>query len=170
MNIPDVTIRSAEAADSAGIARVHVDSWRETYAGLVPDRFFGADALAARERMWASILSRDPLPGTVVVADRAGQIVGFAFAGSADHPDATKGLEPARNLHLFSIYLIANDHGAGLGRQLLHAAIGDRPAQLWVAQSNERAREFYARQGFATDGVEISDPDIDGLVQIRMVR
>lgn len=170
MNTPDVIIRSAEAADSAGIARVHVDSWRETYAGLVPDRFFGADALAARERMWASILSGEPLNGTLVVADLAGQIVGFAFAGSADHPDATKGLEPARNLHLFSIYLIAEDHGAGIGRQLLDAAIGDQPAQLWVAQSNERARAFYVRQGFAADGVVVADPDIDGLVEIRMVR
>ena len=33
-----LVIRRARASDSGDIARVHVQSWREAYRGLVPDR------------------------------------------------------------------------------------------------------------------------------------
>jgi ribosomal protein S18 acetylase RimI-like enzyme len=163
-------VRPAGPGDADEIAQVHVDSWRETYSGLIPDRYFDADALDARRRMWRAILRLDPMPGTLVVAERDGRVVGFAFAGSADHPDAVKGVEPARGLHLFSIYLAAAEQGAGTGHALLEAAVGDQPAQLWVAAANDRARAFYERHGFHTDGTEVEDPDIAGLVEVRMVR
>ena len=33
----DISIRAAVAEDAAPIARVHVESWRSTYAGILPD-------------------------------------------------------------------------------------------------------------------------------------
>lgn len=163
-------VRSATLDDADGLAEIHVQSWRETYSGLIPDRLMSAETLDARRRMWSLILSVDPLPGTVAVAERDGKVVGFAFAGTSDHPDATKGYEVARDLHLYSIYLAAAEHGAGTGQALLEAAIGDRPAQLWVLLANDRARMFYERHGFHEDGVQFADPDLDGLVEVRMVR
>ena len=35
----DISIRPAVAEDAAPIARVHVESWRSTYAGILPDLF-----------------------------------------------------------------------------------------------------------------------------------
>jgi hypothetical protein len=35
--IEDGSIRIATAADAAAIAITHVESWRETYTGIVPD-------------------------------------------------------------------------------------------------------------------------------------
>ena len=163
-------VRSAVLEDADGIAEVQVMSWRETYSGLVPDRLLGVGMRHARRRMWSSILSLDPVPGTVVVAERDGRVVGFAFAGSSNHPDARRGFDPARELHLFSIYLLAAEHGAGTGHALLEAALGGSPAQLWVLIANDSARTFYERHGFQTDGVELSDPDLDGLTEVRMVR
>jgi ribosomal protein S18 acetylase RimI-like enzyme len=163
-------IRVAVPGDASGIARVHVDSWRETYSGLLPDQFFNAAALAGRRAMWVAILGHGPVPGTVVVAERDREIRGFAFAGPASHPDATKGIQPARSLHLFSIYVLAADHDTGTGHRLLEAAIGDRPAQLWVARDNDRARTFYRRHGFCEDGATVADADVENLVEVRMVR
>lgn len=163
-------IRAATVDDAEAIAGVHVATWRETYAGLMPDRFFDASALEARRRMWRSILALDPVPGKVVVAERDGQVVGFAFAGSAQHPDAQKGIPPARALHLFSIYLLAVHHGTGIGHALLAAALGDQPAQLWVVSENERARTFYENHGFREDGHSVDDPELEGLVEVRMIR
>jgi len=170
MNASSVRVRPAEVSDAHGIADVHIESWRETYSGVVPDRFMSADALEARRRMWKSILTLDPLPGAIAVAERGEKVIGFAFAGSADHPDAVKGFAPARGLHLYSIYLLADEQGAGTGKVLLEAVLGDRPAQLWVLSGNDRARAFYEHQGFRVDGSEFSDPDIGGLVEVRMVR
>lgn len=38
------------------------------------------------------------------------------------------------------------------------------------AKDNARARRFYDKNGFTADGTEQVDPDLDGLVEIRMVR
>jgi ribosomal protein S18 acetylase RimI-like enzyme len=161
-------VRVPSLGDVEAIAGVHVQSWRETYTGLVPDAFFGEAAYARRVRFWSDVLTT--APPRVRVAEVDGEIVGFAFAGEAHGPDVTKGFEPARPLHLYSIYLLADHHGSGLGKRLLDGVIGDEPAQLWVARDNLRARAFYERHGFATDGVEYIDPDIAGLVEVRMVR
>lgn len=168
--VPPLPVRAATIEDAAGIAEVHVRSWRETYTGLMPDRLLGADALAERRRMWSSILGMDPLPGRIAVAEHDPRIVGFAFAGSADHPDANHGHPPVRYEHLYSIYVLASEHSTGTGRALLAAVLGDRPAQLWVTSTNQRARAFYERNGFRSDGASYVDPDMDGLVVVRMVR
>lgn len=34
-----MNIRKAVLADSKGIAKVHVDSWRTTYKNIIPDEF-----------------------------------------------------------------------------------------------------------------------------------
>lgn len=163
-------IRLASASDAEGIARVHVDSWRETYSGAVPERFFDEHAFEARRDMWTRYLALPAPYGVLVIAERDARVVGFAFAAPARGAAAERGHEPVRDLQLFSLYLLASEHGAGTGRRLLESAIGTRPAQLWVASRNTRARSFYERNGFHADGVEAADPDIEGLLEVRMVR
>ena len=119
--------------------------------------------------MWTRYLALDAPYGNLVVAERADRIVGFAFAASSHVADAENGHEPVRDLHLFSIYLLSAEQGVGTGIALLDAAIGDQPAQLWVARENSRARAFYERNGFRADGVQVTDPDL-GVIEIRMVR
>jgi ribosomal protein S18 acetylase RimI-like enzyme len=165
-----VLVRAPRPADAAAIARVHVDAWRETYVGMVPEHFYDEAAFARRREWWTAVLARDPLPPRLVVADGPDGVVGFAQAGEARGPDAEKGFAPARELHLFTLYLLAAHHGSGAGQALLDAVLGDAPAQLWVADGNARAIRFYERNGFRADGVECPDPRIAGLVDIRMVR
>lgn len=43
-------------------------------------------------------------------------------------------------------------------------------SQVWVLLVNDRARMLYGRNGFREDGVQFIDPDLDGLVEVRMVR
>ncbi len=167
---PAPVVREPVAADAEGIARVHVDAWRETYSGQLPEQFFDDDAFAARKQFWSRLLSVEPRPARVAVADLDGEIVGFAMAGDAKGPDAEKGFPAARPLHLFSIYLLARQHGTGAGQALLDVVLKKDPAQLWVAKGNERALAFYTRNGFEPDGVEYSDPRFAGFVEVRLVR
>jgi GNAT superfamily N-acetyltransferase len=139
-----IEVRPAIAADARGIAEVHVKSWQEAYAHLVP-----ADALARlsvdqRERRWNEILLSTET--TIYVATDGDRVIGFASVGPARDDDRPRPLE------LQSIYVLAAHHGSGAGQLLLDGVLAGAPASLWVADDNPRARAFYARNGFVPDG------------------
>ena len=74
-----IVIRPAQMSDAPGIARVHVDAWRSTYRGLVPDAFLDALQTDSRERFWRATLSNPTAPARVFVAQEpGGAVVGFA--------------------------------------------------------------------------------------------
>ena len=51
----DFDVRRAEPADAPIMARVHVDTWRETYRGLMSDAALDDPALLSwREKFWAA--------------------------------------------------------------------------------------------------------------------
>jgi L-amino acid N-acyltransferase YncA len=155
-------VRLAQPAEAEALVGLHEACWREAYADLLPvevvDRTFADRAAAVarrRERL------ADPTCPTWVAEDGDGGLVGFAVAGPARHDDAPTDLE------LHAIYARAAVWGTGVGRALLAAAVGDRPAYLWVLDGNERAVGFYRRHGFELDGATEVHPE--GLHR-RMVR
>lgn len=158
------TLRRPLPADAAEIAAVHTRSWRETYTGLVPERFFDDAALRGRQKLWAQLLADPEGRDRIQVAEVAGAIVGFAEEGHPVEPD------PARERELRVLYLLREYHGTGAGQALLDAALPPGPAQVWVAEANPRAICFYERNGFRADGAVFVDPDVGDLRSIRMVR
>lgn len=170
MAVGGADVRDAVVGDAEGIVRVHVDSWRETYAGLLDERFFSADVFERRVNFWTRYVALYPRPGRLAVASRESVIVGFANTGLSIGPDAEHGFTLARAWTLFSLYLLAEDQGTGSGQALLDAVVGLDPAQLWVLQGNGRATAFYQRNGFTFDGVEYIDPADRNLVELRMIR
>jgi ribosomal protein S18 acetylase RimI-like enzyme len=144
-------IRPAEPADARAIAEVHVDSWRWAYAGVLPQELLDALSVDARARLWTRAIP-DPAV-SVVVAAEVDRIVGFASTGATRDVDA-----PGGTGELFAIYLDAGVAGTGVGAALLQRAerdlrdAGYERATLWVLASNDRARRFYERHGWAWDG------------------
>ena len=158
-----VDVRRATVDDAAGIARVHVAAWREAYAGRMPADFLASLDVERRARGWATILSAGE--SDAFVAERNGEIVGWATAGAGRDDDAPRDRE------LEGIYLLASAYGSGAGQQLLDAAIGDAPAYLWVMDGNGRAEAFYRRNGFTRDGATSSHTIGDALIPtVRMSR
>ena len=138
------TIRAAEPADAEAIARVHTESWWETYRHILPDHDHPAYDLGRRITMWRQNLDGAG-DGTLVGVDDTG-VAGFATVGPA------RDDEPIRDEELAMIYVLARAHGTGLGQALLDAVLGERPASLWAAADNPRALAFYRRNGFVADG------------------
>lgn len=161
-------VEAPMAADAAAIARVHVQGWREAYGTLLPERFYDDAALERRTRWWSGQLEDPSRPHTIQVARSAeGEVIGFAVSG----PSRTvEGVIPLVDDEVYAIYVLADWYGGGAGQALLEAVVGQRPAELWVARDNPRARAFYARNGFVPDGAEIVDDELDGLVEVRLVR
>jgi GNAT superfamily N-acetyltransferase len=143
MGAVDWQVTGPDVDDAEQLASVHVQAWREAYGELLPERFY--DDSARHE----------------------GRLVGFALRGRAvrhgDHP-------PAREEQLFALYVLAPWYGRGVAQALLEQCLSGRPAQLWVAKDNARARRFYEKNGFTADGTEQVDHELDGLVEVRMVR
>lgn len=153
--------------DAEELAWVHAQAWREAYGELLPERFYDDAARERRQAMWAEVLSEEDAGERVRVARLNGRIVGFVRRGPAvEH----QGHPPSRDEQLYALYALASFYGHGVGQALLDEALSGRPAQLWVAKDNARARRFYEKNGFTADGTEQVDPDLDGLVELRMVR
>lgn len=165
MTDPPPTIRPATPADAPAIARIHVTSWRETYAGLMPDEFLermtGEEMRGRREMSWERTISQQL--ETVLVAEQDGEVVAFASAGPArDHP----GFE----MELMTLYALKSAQGRGLGRALFGEIVrtlkvdGAQNLALWVLDANP-TRGWYLRQG----GREAGEKTEGELREVRIV-
>ena len=141
-----ITLRDARCEDASGIARVHVDSWRTTYRGIVPADFLAGLSAEAREREWQPVVCAEPRRAFVYVAEDAGHVVGFASAGRARD-------ERQFQSELYAIYLLEAGQGHGHGRRLVRAVVdgllelGLPDMIVWVLRENAPARRFYEKLG-----------------------
>ena len=144
-----VTILEAAPADAAGIARVHVGSWRTTYPGIMPQAHLDALSVDERQQTWRTRLSQvNAAKSPVFVAvTEGGEIVGFAQGGKERGGDADYLGE------ISSLYLLQTHQGKGLGRQLVQtlarrlAKLGYSTMLIWVNADNAPARRFYEALG-----------------------
>ena len=129
--------------DAAGIAHVHVESWRSTYTGIVPQNYLDHLHQWERAELWLDTLSRTD---EVFVAERDGCVVGFAIGGPSR--DRVEGCDA----ELYAIYLLAEVQRARIGADLLHELArslhesGFARMDAWVLDANP-AKRFYERMG-----------------------
>lgn len=141
-------LRLARREDAAGIARVHVQAWHETYQGLLAPEILAGLNIAQGEKRWLRNLEYRQPQVTVQVLELhpAGEIVGFVNAG----PE--RGVQPDFEGEIYALYLLQRYQGAGYGRQLFTAAAhhlaeaGFQDMMLWVLKSNP-TRGFYEHLG-----------------------
>jgi ribosomal protein S18 acetylase RimI-like enzyme len=141
-----VVIFPAGPADAEALARVHVQSWRETYRGLLPDAYLARMSEEAHARRFAHALTR---PGdddvTLAAADRWG-LVGYAQGG----PSRRRAPGEAE---VATLYLVRPAQNRGLGRRLLADAAralamrGASSLVISVLRDNFAARGFYEHLG-----------------------
>lgn len=151
--MPDAPrIRAATADDAGAIARVHQDSWRTTYSGILPRDVIEQLAGRRSEANWRGRLASPVELECTWIAEHDGQVVGFASCGAARH--RLEGLEA----EIHALYVVQPAQRQGVGRALVagcarhfvrHARFG---FYLWVLKAN-RARMFYEAMG----GVEAGE-------------
>ena len=151
MSRTDTMIRQAHLADASAIADVHVETWRNTYAGILPDSYLVDMSPKNHASLWTRLLRREPASELILVADDAAAgIVGFVSAGHA-----RKAGLPRRSPYdaeIYTLYVTPDHQGTGLGRALLNATFAGlvrrdhRAAVVWVLEANP-ARFFYEAMG-----------------------
>ncbi|WP_284253613.1 GNAT family N-acetyltransferase [Pseudolysinimonas kribbensis] len=158
-----VLIRRADAGDVPAIARFQRTAWQEAYAGILSASYLSSLSVPAIELEWEAYLESGSR-SIAMAHDAEGRLLGVASWGPADVP--AERLPP---LELKSIYVDAAHFGRGVGGALLKNALGDRPAQLWMFEGNERAAAFYRRHGFSPDDGRLHDAAADAW-EVRLVR
>lgn len=140
------TIRSATPEDAAQIARVHVQTWRSTYPGLVPDSILVGMSVERHEAMWRRSIEH-PGGDAVIVAEDAGDgVVGFASCG------ALRAAKLPFAGEVYTLYVQQDYQSRGIGRRLLARSFavllerGYPSAAVWVLATNP-SRFFYRAMG-----------------------
>jgi len=143
------SIRAATLEDAAAIARVHVQAWRETYPGLVPDSVLAGLSVERRVRAWSDMLGAGDAALAIFLAEAQGELIGFGSARVFRDPLlGTDG-------EVTAIYLLDGYKRMGIGRRLFHRLVGwlhQRGCSsmgLWVLDTNVVARRFYEALGGA---------------------
>ena len=140
-------IRQARLADARAIGQIETETWRATYAGMLPDRVLLGMSEQRQAASWAGFLRHRP--GDVYVAEAAApavRLLGFGNCGPQRDPAFDFAGE------VYTLYVAPDAQGSGLGRQLLLALFarlvqsGHGSALVWVVQANP-ARFFYERLG-----------------------
>jgi GNAT superfamily N-acetyltransferase len=151
----DVVCRPAAPADLTAIATVRIRSWQAAYRGIVPQDYLDSLSVVAEvERRRGR-----PLDGQHV-AEAAGSVVGWLSVGPyrADEGEDVPGPSCGE---VGAIYTLPEVWGRGVGRALMAYGLGElrrlglHPVLLWVLAANERARRFYEKVGFSSDGLVV---------------
>jgi ribosomal protein S18 acetylase RimI-like enzyme len=142
---PGPRLRAARPGDARDIARVYVKTWRDQYAGILPDRVLLSMSVRRQARSWARALSHGG--ETVLVADQPGTgIVGLGSCGAARNSSLDFAGE------IYTLYVLTDYQETGLGRALLGGLFkcllseDRKSAVIWVLGANP-SRFFYQAMG-----------------------
>ncbi len=143
-----IRLRNAKPSDARAIARIHVETWRTTYPGMLPDRALIDMNIDGKARSWRSMLEHPDAAGSVLVAEESeeGSTIGFASAARN-----RQGALPFAG-EVQTLYVLPDWQNQGIGRVLLEGCFarlrerGLESAVVWVLADNP-ARFFYERMG-----------------------
>lgn len=138
------TIRSAEPADAHAIAHIQTETWRTTYAGLIPAEFLANMDVNRRAAVWHNGLTDPNNRNCFFVAEAlGGEVVGFAIGG----PE--REANPIYKGELMAIYLLDSHQRQGIGRRLVQAVARwldlhhYHTMLVWVLAGNTKGIPFY---------------------------
>lgn len=163
MTTDAIAIRSAKPSDADGLARVHDDSWRFAYRGVLP----GAELermISARGPTWWEEAVKRRVP--ILVLEGAGDVRGYV----------TYGASRMRNLpyraEIYELYIQPEYSGMGFGRRMFRtvqqrlARRGHHALIVWCLADNTAGCAFYERIGgtvIATAKEDFTSAQVDKL-------
>lgn len=143
----EIGIRMARAGDATGIADIYVDSWRETYAGLLPTSALTRMSKADQTRHWQRHLEQANLRNPIFVAsDAASNLYGFASAGP------TRDQSLRFEAEVYTLYVAPGFTGQGIGAALMSSVFHlfsrstCKGMIIWALADNP-SRFFYETMG-----------------------
>ena len=143
-----LSVRTARPEDAADLARIYIESWQDTYAGVISHALLAAMSLKGHTARWhTAIRSAERNSSAVLVAEdpRYG-VIGLSSLGPAR--DGGAGFDG----EIYTLYVDPAFLGRGAGRALLAGAFDALKARrlrsclIW-AHARNNACFFYEAMG-----------------------
>ncbi|MFT8321236.1 MAG: GNAT family N-acetyltransferase [Bacillus sp. (in: firmicutes)] len=142
-----MVIRKAIKEDAYSIAKVHVESWKQTYKGIISDKILSKLTVDKRAELWEKSLGDPENEVIVYVAENEkGCVIGFASGG------INRSFENEFQGELHAIYLLNQYHGNKIGYNLFKNIIIElynkdiKSLKVWVLTDNPSIT-FYEKLG-----------------------
>lgn len=169
------TIRPVTATDIELLQEISIETFRDTYAAFNTE----ADMQLHIEQKFnrQELLEETQTKGDqFFIAEKENVAAGYIKLRSSENPE---GIDDRRHMELERIYARKTFQGLGLGKLLIDKAssfakeIGCEVLWLGVWKQNEKALQFYKRNGFEIFGEQIftlgSDDQVDWLMKKELV-
>lgn len=160
-----VTYREATVSDCVAVARTHVESWRQSFVGIMPQTFLDKMSVESRSKAFAKRFSDDSYKMYVAEIPERG-VVGFVDFG-----------EPRESIdkyeaELFAIYLLPEFHRKGIGGRLFSLCVDDfvmggKSSMYLLALEVSPYKSFYEKMGGQVVGRK--QIEIESIMYVELV-
>lgn len=169
------TIRPMTANDIELLQQISIETFRDTYAAFntEEDMQLHVQQKFNKQRLLDEMHTEGD---QFFIAEREGLPAGYIKLRTSEEPEAMKG---RKHMELERIYARKEFQGFGLGKLLIDKALsfakesGCEVLWLGVWKQNEKALQFYIRNGFEIFGEQIftlgSDDQVDWLMKKQLL-
>jgi GNAT superfamily N-acetyltransferase len=144
-----LSVRIARLKDANEVARIYIESWQDTYPGVLSNALLGAMTQKGQTMRWQAAIRSQKRENVLVAEDPKAGIVAMASLGpSRDRKFGYDG-------EVYTLYVDPAHYGRGAGRSLLIGAFAVLRARgfsncvIW-AHAKNNARFFYETMGGRT--------------------
>ena len=134
-------IRKAEVKDATFIAQISVDTWKDTYKGLIDENILNGRKVDDKRISWVVENIKNPDFTILVYEDK--EILGYLWAGP------TRDKQEIKN-ELYAIYVKKSAQRKGIGSKLIEEykqIINNETFYLYMLKNNVIASTFYDKAG-----------------------
>ena len=164
----NISIRRGNEEDSEVISRIHAESWKSAYKGMVPEEYLKDlkdDFWALNFKKW---ISEDMVKVKIIYVDfKAAGVIAYGKSRDEKFNDYAE---------VWSFYLRPEYFRKGLGTTLMKSVLcemcdeGYKHCYLWVLETNNNARRFYEKIGFRSNNDKCHSKILDkNLIDIRYI-
>ncbi|HLM03028.1 MAG TPA: GNAT family N-acetyltransferase, partial [Pyrinomonadaceae bacterium] len=141
-----ITYREAEVEDIPQIARVHVQSWQKSFAGITPQEHLDAMSVENRIEAFRQAFAQDSFYKMLVAETPENGIVGFADFGKSHQ------LKNLFDAQLYAIYFLPEFQRKGIGGKLFRLCRRELAARGFKSMCLDTLeispyRNFYEKMG-----------------------
>ncbi|HEY0428445.1 MAG TPA: 3-deoxy-manno-octulosonate cytidylyltransferase [Pyrinomonadaceae bacterium] len=141
----NITFREAKFEDIPQIARVHVESWQKSFAGIAPQEYLNQMSVENRIGQFEKAFSQSSFYKMFVAETLADGIVGFADFGSTRNENSSEA-------DLYAIYFLPEFQRKGIGGELFRLCQKEMLSRGFTSMSLDALaispyRKFYEKMG-----------------------